>query len=126
MASATIKVEGLRGLQRASRAAGKETAREVTRALKDAAVPVQQTAQRLAATDARAGAKWSGMRIGATTKKVYVAPSARRTGGSPRPNFAGRLMSRAMLPALEQKQDEVMRRMEKALDNIADVFEKGA
>lgn len=120
-AAATIRVEGLRGLQRAAKAAGKETAREVTRALKESAGPVQATAERLA-VDIGAGPRWSRMRIGATTTKVYVAPAARRRGGSPRPNFGGRLLGRAMMPALEQEQDEVIRAFEKALDNIADVF----
>jgi hypothetical protein len=121
-ASSTVKVKGLREMQRAAKAAGKETSREVRKALRDAAVPVQQTALRLAATDARAGTKWSRMRIGVSARKVYVAPAARRTVGTARPNFGGRLLGRAMMPALEQEQDDVMRRMEKALDNIADAF----
>ncbi len=65
------------------------------------------------------------MRIGATTTKVYVASAARRSGGSPRPNFGTRLMVRSMLPALAAEQDDVIRRMEKALDEIAEIFEKG-
>jgi hypothetical protein len=121
-AASSVKVKGLREMQRAAKAAGKETSSEVRKALRDAAVPVQQTAQRLAATDARAGTKWSRMRIGVSARKVYVAPAARRTVGAPRPNFGGRLLGRAMMPALEQEQDDVMRRMEKALDNIADAF----
>lgn len=124
MAVGTIKVEGLRGLQRASKAAGKETAREVTRALKESAEPVQATAQRLALASG-AGTRWSKMRIGATTTKVYVAPASRRRGGSPRPNFAGRLMSKSLLPALAAEEEETVRRFERALDRIGDVFEKG-
>ena len=124
MAVGTIKVEGLRSLQRASTAAGKETAREVTRALKESAGPVQATAQRLALASG-AGTRWSRMRIGATSTKVYVAPASRRRGGSPRPNFAGRLMGKALLPALAAEEDETVRRFESALDRIGVVFEKG-
>lgn len=92
--------------------------------MKDAGGPVRDQAEHLAQTDIRAGAKWSRMKIGVTMRSVYIAPAGRRSGGSPRPNFAGVLMRKAMLPAVEQKKDESVARLEKALDSVADIWER--
>jgi hypothetical protein len=64
------------------------------------------------------------MKVGSTVRSVYIAPAARRAGGSPRPNFGGLLMRKAMIPAVEEKKDEAIRELEQALDNIADVFHR--
>ena len=98
--------------------------KEVNAAVREAAVPVQTTAQRLA-TDIDAGPTWSRMRIGVSMRIVYVVPRARRKVGTGRPNFKDRLLDKAMVPALGQNEAETMRAMEKALDKIADIFEKG-
>jgi hypothetical protein len=124
-AAAEIQIKGLRELQRASKAAGAATHREVRKALGDAAGPVRERAEQLAQSQIRnVGAKWSRMRIGVTVRSVYVAPAARRSGGSPRPNMGGLLLSKSMMPALDEKTDEVMREFEHALDNIADIWER--
>lgn len=122
---ATIQVMGLREFQRACSKAEKATRTEVRSALREAGAPVREHAEHLAQTQIRnAGMRWSRMKIGSTTSMVYVAPAARRAGGSPRPNFGGLLMKRALLPAVDEKRDEVIERFEKALDNVADVFER--
>src|SRR5687768_9727286 len=100
--AASIQVKGLRELQRASRAAGKATRTAVRGALADAGGPVRARAEQLAQSEIpTAGPKWSRMKIGVTMRSVYVAPAARRAGGSPRPNFGRLLLTRAMLPAVE-------------------------
>jgi hypothetical protein len=124
MATGAVRIEGLPELKRAAKAASAATVKEVNAALKQAAVPVQTTAQRLA-TGLDAGPKWSRMRIGVSMRKVYVVAAARRTSGTPRPNFGGRILTGAMAPALAQNETETMLLMGKALDKIADIFEKG-
>lgn len=64
------------------------------------------------------------MKVGSTVNTVYVAPAARRAGGSPRPNYGGLLMRRAMLPAVDEKRAEVIDKFEDALDKIANVFDR--
>jgi hypothetical protein len=126
MPAGTIRIEGLKELRKASKAAGKATDKLVREALKQAGEPVRVRAELLAQMDVQAGAKWSRMKTGTTTRTVYIAPAAKRAGGSPRPNFGGLLMRKAMAPALEQRQDQAVREIEEALDKIADVFERGA
>lgn len=60
--------------------------------------------------------RWSAMRVGIAPTLVYVAPRARRSGGSPRPNLAPLLMERAMRPAVDEHSDEVVEKLEVALD----------
>lgn len=92
-------------------------------ALKEAAEPVRVAAEGLAASRIRdVGAGWSKFRTGTRSGVVYVAPRARRRGGSPRPRFGVLLMTRAMLPAVEQEEDEVVRRVEGLLDRIGRDF----
>jgi hypothetical protein len=121
---AGLKVTGLREFQRACRSAEKATRTEVTKALRDVGGPVRDEAEQLAQSQIRnVGARWSGMKVGSSVRSVYIRPSARRAGGSPRPNLGGLLM-RQMIAAAENKQDETIRRFEEALDRIADVFER--
>jgi hypothetical protein len=124
--SAGIEVKGLREMQKAARIAGKTTNKEVQKALRDAGGPVADRAESLARSEIRnATLPWSRMKVGSTVKSVYITPAARRSGGSPRPNYGVLLLERAMNPAVEQTMDETVRRLEKAIDEIEDVFEKG-
>lgn len=124
MAGQTVRVKGLRELQRACRSAEKATRTEVSKALREVGVPVRDEAQQLAQTQIRnVGARWSSMKVGSAARSVYVRPAARRAGGSPRPNLGGLLM-RQMVRAEENKRDETMDRFEEALVKIANVFER--
>lgn len=120
-----IKVEGLREMKRASRAAGKACQKEVTAALKDVGGPVADEAERLAQSTIRnATPRWTAMRVASTARAVSILPKARRAGGSPRGNYGGLLM-RSMWQANENKQDETVERFEDALDKIGHVFQRG-
>lgn len=116
-----VRVSGLRELQRACRASERDVRLGVRSKLREAAEPVRSTAEQLAVSSiSNIGTTWSRMRTGVTASAVYVAPAARRRGGSPRPNLGGLLMREAMEPALEQRRGDVERAVEQAIDEIAD------
>ena len=125
-ASETIRVENLKALQLAFKAADKAEAVELRTALREAAEPVRRDAERLAEQNIpRIGVPWSRMRVGVTLTSVYVAPKLRR-GRNPnlkRPNLAGLLLGRSMEPALEQNHDQVVRRVDEALQTVGKVWE---
>lgn len=119
-APATIRVEGLRGMLRASDAAGKEAKKLVRDRLREVAEPVLRDARtKLARYDGR-----SASRLGISVRKVgtvSVEQRLRRTTGA-RPQFGSLQMNEALAPALEENTDEVVQRFERALDEIADAF----
>lgn len=114
-----VRVEGLNEFLRVARASEKRVRSDVRAGLREAAEPVRSRAQSLAASNiSRLGPRWGAMKVGVTLNYVYVAPAARRAGGSPRPNLGGLLMQKAMSPALDEKRGEVEDRLEKVLDDI--------
>jgi len=93
--------------------------RELDKELKSAAEPVRLAAQGLAdAGISRIGHRWDRMRIGVTSKSVYVAPASRRRGGSPRPNLGNLLLERALMPALDGNEDRIVASLEAMLDRL--------
>lgn len=124
MAGNPLAVRGLRELNRAFAAAGKEARVELHDDLKRAAEPVRLDAEVLARREiTRLGDRWSMMRTGVTQRVVYVAPRARNRGGSKRPNLAGKLMRQAMEPALERNRQNVEQAAERTLDKAGRRFE---
>lgn len=118
-ATTGVKVRGLRELNRAFKNVDRDLRKELRDELKDVAEPVRSSAETLAGQSIRnIGPVWERMRVGVTTKVVYVAPRAKRHGGSPRPNLAGLLIDRAMQPALDQHEGDVVNRLERMLDRI--------
>lgn len=116
-----VKVKGLRELNRAFARADKTLKTEKDDALKKAAEPVRADAERLAVAHIRkVGLNWSRMRVGTTQRVVYVAPRARSTRqvNRKRPKFGTKLMAEAMEPALEQNRANVIREMERFMDEI--------
>lgn len=127
MAEGTIRVDGLRDLQRAFKLADATLARELRTTLRKVAEPVRADAEQLAVGGIpRVGIPWSRMRVGVTQAGVYVAPRQRGTRGGPRrrPNFAGLLLGRSLLPALEQNTPQVMSEMEQLLDTVGRSWER--
>ncbi len=121
MAVGQVKVHGLRELNRTFKKMGREVQKLARDELKAVGEPVRQDAERLAAAEIRnIGDRWPMMRLGVTQKLVYVAPKARTRGGSPRTNLAGLLLQRAMLPALERNEPQVVAGLERMLDKMAD------
>ncbi len=126
-----VRVNGLRELQAALSKASKESRVGVRSALRDVAEPVRRDAEVLALSEVtRMTEPWSEMRTGVTRTSVYVAPKkrgvkGRGAAGSRRPKFGTLLMERAMQPALDKHQAETERRLEDALDKVADHFNRG-
>jgi hypothetical protein len=123
----TIVVDGLAGLQRAFAAAGPNAKKELRDALKEAAEPVRVDAELLARTQiSRIGVPWSQMRVGVTARTVYVAPKRRsRFRNRRRPNLAGLLLNRSMVPALQLNQEQIVVRAEKAMGDVAVKWGRG-
>jgi hypothetical protein len=116
-----ILVEGMVETVAAYKALGGEAAKGFVSTLKDAAEPVRDAAASKATSEIRnmGTGRWHEMKVGVTGRQVYVAPSARRRGGSPRSNLAGLLMNRAMEPALDEKTEEILQRVEAALTTMS-------
>ena len=119
----TIKVEGVERVVAGLKAVDKATKREVRAGIKEAALPVQQRSEELAVSNIRnIGDRWSRMRIGSRGASLaYVAPRARRRGGSPRPNLAP-LLKRQMNTALDDSREEVTAKIDAAVATALEVF----
>lgn len=129
MPPSAISVQGLRDLQKAFSLAEKGVGRELRDTLREVAKPVQHDAERLAVDRIpRIGLPWSRMRVGVTLNSVYVAPKQRGKGRGRdprrRPNLFDLLLGRALEPALEQNQDQVIREVEDMLANVAKDWER--
>lgn len=119
MAAGSIRVKGLREFQRAVRRADKDTRKEVKSALKEVGEVVRvDAADRFDRYD-RGSAR--SLKVSVSQRGVAVYQSRRKTTGK-RPDFGTLQMRRALLPALEDKRGEAERRMERAIDRIADHF----
>lgn len=124
MAAQPIRIEGLRDLQRAFALADKMLSRELTGRLREAAEPVRVDAESLARVSIkRSKIDWATMRVGVTLKSVYVAPSRRRTVGTPRRKFAPLLLA-PMEAALEANQAEVVKEVENLLGEVGQAWEQ--
>lgn len=119
MSFGTVRVKGLAELNRSFKRVSKDLNRDMRGWLRDAAEPVRARAEELAQQRiTNIGDRWSQMRVGVTTRAVYVAPKRRggRQGPQRRPNLGPLLMNEAMTPALEEKHAEVVAGVEHALD----------
>jgi len=126
-----VAVHGLTELNRAFGRLDRGLKRELGGYLRAAAEPVRADAERLAAEGVRnigPGDPWSRMRVGITTRLVYVAPRERglktRVDDSRRrPNLAPLLLDRALEPALNQNQARVIEILERGFDQLSHTFE---
>lgn len=122
--SSDIKVKGYRELQRAVARADRQLKNDLRDRLKDVAEPVRADAERLARREIEnIGDRWSQMRVGVTTKVVYVAPKQRGVKSRARaqyrrPKLAPLLMNRAMDPALDQNRQEIEHGLERFIDEV--------
>lgn len=117
----TIIVRGLPELERALMLYGDLTKKEMKKTLATVAEPVKRRATGLADSNiSRIGHRWDQMRIGVIPSGVYIAPaSRRRKGGSPRPNLAGLLLNKSMIPAVTESEPEVLTALKAMLDVVA-------
>lgn len=118
MASSTIRVRGLRELQRDFKKMSGDLSKEVDRELKEAAGIVAEEARSLFSSyDSRSA---SGFRPRVKGfGRAFVEQSRRRTTGK-RPDYGALQMRRALLPALGSKQAEVIERLDKMLGRLGD------
>lgn len=126
-ATQAIRVEGLAELNRAFARADKKLAREMRDTLRDVGEPVRADAERLAVAQIpKVTLPWSQMRVGVTTRTVYVAPRKRgaKTDQRRRPNFA-RLLLQPMTESLDRNIGEVERRFDNWLDEVGREWERG-
>lgn len=118
----TVHVRGLKELTRDFKKISKELDRELVGELKEASEPVRKGAESLSLTRIRnmpRSPDWATMRIGVSRAKglVYVVPAHRRGRGSSRPNLSGLLLTQ-MESAVEQNEDEVVRRIDGMIDRL--------
>lgn len=126
MSLGAVHIKGLAELNRAFARLGPETKYTLREALSRAADPVARDAASLAMADIdNMTQHWARMRVGTTIELVYVVPASRRRNGSPRPNLAGLLMDRAMEPALDRNEEEIMVAAESAIEIVAAAFNSG-
>lgn len=127
-----LHVRGLADLQRAFGLANRAVQADLRDALAESAAPVRSDAQSLAESrisHMRSGSPWRVMRIGVHRSVAYVAPverglKGRAYQGRRRPKFATLLLERSMQPALDRNREQVARRFEDMLDEVADVWER--
>lgn len=116
----TVKVEGLRQLERGLKQADADAAKGLRKELREAAKIVSLEARsRFTAIDSRSA---MGMVPRVRAGLVAVAEQRRSKTTGKRPDYGALQMKRAFLPALSAKQPEVMRRVENMLDNVAERF----
>lgn len=123
-----VRIEGLRELERAFKLYGRGLEKGVREALEAAAEPVRSDAQTLALAEIprislpSTTVPWHRMRVGVTRRTAYVAPEMRgdksRRGSRRRPNFATKLLTEAMEPALARNIKNVEREIGDALDDL--------
>lgn len=120
MADETLVVKGLRDFLRACDRAGKESKKEVRGAFRKVGDIVKvDAAERFLGYDARSAA---GFRTVVRQRGVSVEQTLRKTTGL-RPDFGALQMSKALLPALNEKEDAVEQAMEHAIDIVSDHFD---
>lgn len=125
MSTSTVRLRGFRELNRAFKVADRTLHKELQSELREAAEPVRSGSEELARGGIpRIGNEWWQMRVGVTTKVVYVAPKKRsKDPRRKRPNLAGLLLGRSMEPALEANASVVEAHVGRALDTVGRVWE---
>ena len=122
MAQQAVRLKGYREFMRATSLAEKSAGKEVRAAFTEAAEPVRVSATtRMSPIDERSAA---GYRVVVRRRGVAVEQRLRRTTGQ-HPEYGRLQMRRALIPALAENINQIEQRMEKAIDRIADRFERG-
>ena len=116
MTQTTIRVRGLRELERGLKKMGSDLPKEIDRELKEAAQIVAEEARaRFAGISPRSAAGFRPRIKGFGS--VFVEQSRRRTTGT-RGDYGALQMKRALLPALGSKQGEVIERLDRMLGRL--------
>lgn len=111
----TVRVKGLRELDRALRKMDKELSRELRSTLKEAAeivaVDARSRFERISPSSA------ASMRARAKAKGATVEQAKGRTTGK-RPDYGALQMRTALLPALEAKQEQVIEKVDDLIGRL--------
>lgn len=120
MPADTVRARGLREFIRAADHAGPDSKRFVRSAFREAGEDVKKDATlRFGSIDARSAA---GYRVSVRQRGVSVYQSIRKTTGL-RPDYGRLQMRKALLPALTANEKSTERRLEHAIDLVADHFD---
>lgn len=119
--SGTVRVTGLRPLIHAADAAGKATSRAVRDRLRKVGEAVRASGERRFSRYDSDSASGYGVSV-RRTGMISVEQRKRKTTGK-RPDYGALQMTRALIPALDEHSDDVVRETEEAMDDIADLFE---
>lgn len=115
MAAETVRVHGLRELNRALSKVEKDLAKEVRQAFREAAEPVRVEAALLfAPVSARSAA---GYRVVVRQRGVAVEQKYGRTTGD-HPEFGAMQMQTALIPALQRNEDKVFDGTERVIGRL--------
>jgi len=118
----TVVVRGYREMMQATLKADRMTRKEIRDTFRHVGDLVKSDAQaRFASIDQKSAA---GYRTRVRQRGVIVEQSLRRTTGKHSPQYGILQMQRALLPALADNQDEVMREMEQAINTACDTWER--
>lgn len=123
MAAGTVRVKGLRELVRAADASGKETKKQVRARLRTVGELVRDESRSLFSDIDSGSAAGYAVRVRRAGLVVVEQRRSRVTGL--RGDYGALQMRRALLPGLANKSTELEREFEQALDDIADIFERG-
>lgn len=116
-----LRVKGYREFLRAAAKAQPDSRKEVRAAFRQVGEVVRVGAVDLFEDISPKSA--AGFKVRVRQRGVAVEQSLRRTTGK-RPSFGALQMRKALLPARSQARAEVAREMERAIDRIADHFER--
>lgn len=116
----SVKVKGYREFLRACDRADKQTKREVRKTFREVGDIVRDDArERFSGLSERTAA---GFRTVVRQRGVSVEQKLRKTTGL-RPDWGAIQMRKALLPALNSKERQVVREFEQAMDRVADHFD---
>jgi hypothetical protein len=111
-----VRVKGLKELQRDFRKMSKDLTKELRSELREVGDIVRDDARRrFAGVDARSAA---GYRTVVRARGVAVEQRLRRTTGA-HPEYGAMQMRQALSPAVDDKQDEVVDRLDEMLGKLA-------
>lgn len=116
MAQPTVRVNGLKELNRAFKEYDKDAKKDLQAALRLIAVPVAADARRLASPFGEATV--AGIAPGARVAGAVVRQRRRKTTGH-HPEFGGLLMRRALEPALQENETKIVEGVERLFDTLA-------
>ena len=119
----TVRIKGLRELQRDFKRLSKDLDKEITDELKKAAEPVRSLAeQRILGSLSKMTPAWSIQRVGVSRAKgsVYIAPKPKRGGGTSR--AIGGVLLAEMEAAAFEKEDTVVNALEHMIDRMGNHY----